>query len=294
MTIKRSLSYLWKLPLCGILFFIGMAISGVVLPLLGLEAPQSPAGTDPNTIALYFFGGSILLAFLLSFLSRNLSLKGLGRWLVLSCLIWIVGTAGMVLESAFFMDTDAVSSMTSTLFTLLSFLLPSISLAGAVSWLFPPAELQSRQVVELTPNSWTWNICLALLAYPLVYFLFGLLVQPWVSAYYSAGMNELTLPTWGQLIPLQLVRSALFLAVCLPVIRNWQGSRPALWLALAGSFFGLTAFMAVITAYWFPWQLRLAHGLELLADALVYSGALVWLWCPKLASIKRIATPRAV
>jgi hypothetical protein len=190
------------------------------------------------------------------------------------------------------MDTDAVSSVGSTLFTLLSFLLPSISLAGAVSWLFPPTELQSRQVAELTLNSWIWNICLALAAFPLVYFLFGLFVQPWVSAYYSAGMNELTLPTWGQLIPLQLVRSALFLAVCLPVIRYWQGSRPALWLALAGSFFGLTAFMAVITAYWFPWQLRLFHGLELLADSLVYSGILVWLWFPGWAAAKRIAAPQ--
>ena len=294
MSIKRFLSYLWKLPLCGILFFIGMAISGVVLPLFGLEAPQSPVGTDPNTIALYFFGGSILLAFLLSFLSRNLALKGLGRWLVLSSLAWGVGTVGMVLESAFFMDTDAVSSAGSILFTLLNFLLPSITLAGAISWLFPPAELQARQLIELNSNSWIWNICLALVAYPLVYFLFGLLVQPWVSSYYSAGMNELTLPTWGQLIPLQLIRSALFLGVCLPVIRNWQGTKPALWMAMAGSFFGLTAFMAVITAYWFPWQLRVFHGMELLADSLVYSGVLVWLWFPGKAALEQIAVQKAV
>ena len=290
---KSILSYFWKLPLCGILFFIGMALSGVLLPLLGLQAPESPAGTDPNTIALYFLGGSILLAFLLSFLSQNLDLSGLPRWITLSNLTWIVGAAGMVLESAFFMETDAVSSAGSTLFTLLNFLLPSIALAGAVCWLFPPKNIKFGKKIELTPMSTIGKVGLALAAYPLVYFLFGLLVQPWVSAYYTTELFELTLPTWGQMIPLQIARSLLFLAACFPVIRNWQGSKQGLWLALAGSFFGLTAFMAVITAYWFPWQLRLFHGLELLADSLVYIGILVWLFLPGLAARKRKADPQA-
>jgi hypothetical protein len=35
--------------------------------------------------------------------------------------------------------------------------------------------------------------------------------------------------------------------------------------------------MPVIAAYWFPWQLRLYHGVELLADALAYSAILVGL-----------------
>jgi hypothetical protein len=78
-----------------------------------------------------------------------------------------------------------------------------------------------------------------------------------------------------------LARSALFLLVCLPVMRRWQGSRRSLWLSLGMSFFVLTAFMAVITAYWFPWQMRLFHGLELLADSMVYTAVLVLLFVPK-------------
>ncbi|HEY3313034.1 MAG TPA: hypothetical protein VGK00_15440 [Anaerolineales bacterium] len=59
----------------------------------------------------------------------------------------------------------------------------------------------------------------------------------------------------------------------------WRGSRKELWLKLGLSIFILTAFVAVITSYWFPWQLRLFHGLELLAGSLVYAGvlaALLW------------------
>lgn len=42
----------------------------------------------------------------------------------------------------------------------------------------------------------------------------------------------------------------------------------------------MVVFMAVITVYWFHWQLRLFHGLELLADSLLYTAPLVILLLP--------------
>ncbi|MFN2233341.1 MAG: hypothetical protein ACK2U1_03870 [Anaerolineales bacterium] len=281
MQIKSILAYFWKLPLCGIAFFIGMALGGGLLPMLGLQTPEIPAGSDANTIALWFLLSSVLLAFVLSFVGRNLALKGLGRWLVLFALTWGVGAVGMVLESVFFMETGAVTSTSSTLFTILNFLLPSVFLCGMVTLLFRPDKINHQPAASFSASEWAWKVLLALVAYPLTYFIFGWLVKPFVMDYYTQGLYELTAPTWGQLIPLQLARSALFLLVCLPVMRRWQGSRRSLWLSLGMSFFVLTAFMAVITAYWFPWQMRLFHGLELLADSMVYTAVLVLLFVPK-------------
>lgn len=285
MKIKSILSYFWKLPICGILFFSGLAVSGVALPLLGFQAPELPAGTDPNTISLYFLGGSLFLGLLLSFLSVNLPDNFFVRWGLLFGLTWTVSAVVMVLESVFFMDTGAVSSAGSAVFTALNFLLPSLTLAGGVSWLFPPVSRDSALTGGLDKHNWTWKIPAALLAYPVIYILFGLIVQPLVAGYYTAGLYELEIPTWGQLVPLQLVRSLLLLAVCLPVIRHWRGSRRRLWLSLGLALFGLSAFMAVITAYWFPWQLRVFHGLELLADGLVYAGVLVWLFAAERETV---------
>ncbi|MBN2045353.1 MAG: hypothetical protein JW757_10065 [Anaerolineales bacterium] len=275
---KSILQYLWKLPVSAIAFFIGMALSGALLPMLGLQSPEMPAGTDANTIALWFMLGSLILALPLSFLSRNLAVKPPGRWLILFALTWGIGGVGMVLESYFFMETGAVSSVNSALFTILNFVLPSLCLTGAVVWFFPPAESTNQSEMGLDLSGWGWKLAAALSAYPAVYFIFGLLVQPFVIEFYSQGQYELTAPTWGQLIPLQLGRSALFLLICWPVIRFWHGSRRNLWLSLGASFFVLTAFMAVITAYWFPWQLRFFHGLELLADGIIYAGILVILF----------------
>jgi hypothetical protein len=283
MKLKSILAYFWKLPLCGMAFFIGMALGGGLLPALGLQPPEMPVGTDATTIALWFLLGSMLLALTLSFVSRYLNVKGLIRWSILFALTWGIGAVGMVLESFFFMETRAVASTISALFTILNFLLPSLFLSGMVAFLFRPDAIEPRLIAAFSAQEWLWKLLLALLAYPLVYFTFGLLVQPFVMEYYTQGQYELTAPTWGQLIPLQLVRSTLFLLVYLPAIRRWQGSRRSLWLALGVSFFVLTAFMAVITAYWFPWQMRLFHGLELLADGMVYVGVLVWLFVPVLS-----------
>lgn len=274
-------TYLWKLPICAIAFFIGMALSGLLLPMIGLQSPEMPQGTNANTIMLWFLGGSLILAIPLSLLSRNLAVQTPGRWLFLFLLTWGAGAVGMVLESFFFMDTGAVSSLNSAAFTILNFVLPSLLLTGAIIWMFPPKEAAANPKGQIVRRGLVWRVIVALLAYPVTYFIFGLLVQPFVMEYYAQGQFELTTPTWGQLIPLQLARSALFLLICLPVIAYWNGPRRALWVSLGLSFFFLTAFMAVITAYWFPWQLRFYHGLELLADGMVYTGVLVILFSRK-------------
>ena len=281
---KTFFSYCWKIPLSGMAFFLGMMISGMLLPSLGLHAPDLPAGADQNTIAVLFMASSMILAFTLSFVSRGLSLSWVKRWFILFLLAWGVAAVGMVLESYFFMTTDAVASISNALFTVLNFLLPSLFLTGVVAIAFRPDHLPSRityhnrSLADYGRVGFLWRIAVALAAYPVTYIAFGLLVLPFVGDYYSEAMFELVNPTWGQLIPLQLVRSLLFLLVCLPVILNWRSSRLRLWLGLGFSFFVLTAFMAVFTSHWFPWQLRFFHGLELLADGLVYAGMLSFLF----------------
>jgi len=280
MKIKFLISFAWKLPLCGIAFFVGMALSGILLPYLGFTPPEMPAGTDSGTVTLWFLLGSVLLAAFLAPLSRRLQARRLTRWLILSLFVWVFASVGMVLESFFFMTTGAVSSLENSLFTTLNFLLPSLFLSGMVASLFRPTPntIFPSKFIASTIHGWLLRVLAALLAYPLIYFAFGLLVQPLIGNYYATGQYELTTPTWGQMVPLQLARSLLFLLVSLPIISRWNGSRRCLWLALGCAIFACTGFMAVLTAYWFPWQLRLFHGLELLADALVYAGVLTWLF----------------
>lgn len=91
--------------------------------------------------------GSLLLAFVLSFVSRRLHLRWPGRWLILAVLTWFYASVGMTIEAYLFMTTAAVSSLENSLFTVLIFLLPSLFLAALVAALFrsqPPFEPRLR------------------------------------------------------------------------------------------------------------------------------------------------------
>jgi hypothetical protein len=285
MTIKTLFGYMWKLPLCGMVFFFGMALGGILIPRLGLPSPAMPEGTDANSIALWFFLSSMILAFVLSFLSRNLQANPLLRWVILAELTWSIGIISIVMESFFFMTTGAVSTILNALYTVLSFSLPVLFLTIIVALLFPPEKpyesclsILRSYLRDFKSSKFGWRVVLALSAYPLVYIVFGLMARPFVQAYYIIGQFELSLPTWSQLIALQLLRSGLFFLFSMPVLIWWRGTQRGLWLSLGFSLFILTAFMPILTAYWFPWQMRLFHGLELLADGLVYAGILVVLF----------------
>jgi hypothetical protein len=122
------------------------------------------------------------------------------------------------------------------------------------------------------------RLALAILAFPAVYLIVGMAIAPLVRRYYESGAFELALPGWGQLIPIQFLRSALFLVASLPVILMWAGSRKGLFLTLGLALFVFVGGFSMATAYWMGWQLRVVHSIEILVDELVYAAILVALW----------------
>ena len=69
------------------------------------------------------------------------------------------------------------------------------------------------------------HYALAWLAFPPIYFVFGLCVAPFVVPYYASGVPGFMIPSLGTIAATQLVRSALFLAASVPLVRLWRGGR---------------------------------------------------------------------
>ena len=111
-------------------------------------------------------------------------------------------------------------------------------------------------------------------AFPIIYLVFGWLVQPFVIEFYREQMAGLTLPGWGQILPVQGLRSLLFLLACIPVALLWRGSRRGLFWHLGGALFAFVGGLYMLQAYWYPITLRVAHSLEILADSMLYAGVL--------------------
>lgn len=283
MRLRTILVYLWKIPLCGLLFVLGLVLGNPLIAVLNMELPAMPAGTDPNTIMIWMVAGSLLVAFVLSFVARGIQGRFFVRWLILFALTWGGSAVNMVIEATLFTTGGAVASTGTMLTTMVLYFLPSLLVAAALALLFPPIQLGVGLVANLrtffarrSAASWAWRLPVAVVAFPIIYFTFGMLVQPLVEDVYAQGLYEMRAPTWAELIPVQLLRGVLFLAISLPVLATWQHARRRLIGALGMAIFILLAFMSVLTAYWLPLTFRIVHAFEILADSLIYAWAVVY------------------
>src|ERR1051325_592692 len=109
MNFKSLFQYLWKLPLCGFLFFIGFIPGGQLATLLGLSIPEMPAGADASIMVQYTLLTSLILALGLAAVSRGLCGSFLSRWLMLFFLTWIAYGVNTYFEASIFSTMSAAS-----------------------------------------------------------------------------------------------------------------------------------------------------------------------------------------
>ena len=279
MQIKSLFQYIWKIPLCGLLFFIGFIPGGWLATQLGFSTPELPMGADQGTVVLFTLIGSLLLALGLSAVARGLSGGFLARWLMLFFFTWMAYGVNTYLEASIFSTMAAAS-----LYTVIIYLPASLFCAAAVAWLFPSNLSSFGFVASIqaffagrTLGDWTWRLLAAFLAFPVAYTIFGMLISPIVLPYYQQGSNELALPGWGQILPILALRSLFFILVCLPILITWRLSNIHLFLSLGLALFILVGGLGMLSAYWLPPILRITHSLEIFADEMIYAAALVLL-----------------
>lgn len=283
--VREVLDTVWRLALVAVAFTVGVVAGGILPTLVGLQAPPMPEGTDQMTVFAYMLLASVVVALAQSFLARRLPGRFVVRWGVLAAFTWLLHVA-MFVEAGIFMEGGG------TLFTILLYFVPSVFSAAATAALFRRDGAQKgafsaavRRFFSARPaGGWAWRLALVWVAFPLIYIGFGLLVVPLTYAFYEGGAYGLTAPAWGQIIPVQMARSALLIAASLPVVAAWQGSRRGLWAALGFAVWVLIGLEWMITSYWFDPALRIFHSLEVLGDAAVFSGLLVALLVPGAAA----------
>lgn len=287
MKIRTIISILWKILLCALAFYAGTILGGMLAGLLGLPTPEMPAGADPTVLGQYLLLVSLLLAVGMAFLARRLAGGFIGRWLTLASLVWVAHAINNIIEGLIFTSMSAAS-----MFTVVLYGAASLLCGAALAWLFPPdagGERFPQRAREFFGRydlaGWSWRLLAALLAFPLIYLAFGRLIAPLVVEAYQQGLFGLELPTWGQILAVQPLRSLLFLLACLPVLILWRGSKSSLFLTLSLVLFLLVGGLSMLQAYWMPASLRLVHSLEILADELVYTAVLVALFARPQATV---------
>ncbi len=276
--IGTALSYLWKVPVCAAAYVVGTMAGAALVQALGLELPAMPEGADEATMAAGLLLGSLVVVLGLAPVARSLCGRFGTRWTMLGAFAFVTLGVNTAIEAHVFTTMRGTGAMAALV------LLPCLMCAGLVALLFRAEDGEGRLCEDLRrffsgrrDASWAWRLGLAVLAFPAVYFLFGTPVGLIVADYYREGAFGLRMPGWGTIIPVQMVRSVLFLLVSLPILVAWSGPRGRLILALGFAHFALVGLFGLIQSFWLPLFMRGLHGIEILADSMLYAWALVTL-----------------
>jgi len=270
-------SWLWKLAICTVAYAAGALLGGILTMALSLEMPRQPGVADQSLQILLLFAGGLVYSVGLSAIAIGLVGRWWQRWLILATFLFGINGIGNAIETSIFTTLGGEVGQA------VGFLLPSVACAMAVALLFPApsgvrlAEKSSEFIRRWKPLSLGGRVVLAVMAFPVIYFIFGAAISPIVVPYYEK-LEFLTTPAMSTLIPILHLRSTLLLLVSLPIIIGWDGSRSRLILGLALGHAAAVGLGGLVQVTFFPDVLRWVHGIEILADSLAYAWILALLF----------------
>jgi len=265
-----------KILLLSIVLASGLVVSRILLLKLNVFIPRLPQQADENTAIFYLLFGSLILASGWYYLSKGIGGSKKERILISSFFLLIGFSIGITIESAIY------SNVGSYHLSIILLLLPMILFAIICSIITETKKLPQTFAQRLLSYFKTWSkkvwlkkTLLAIISFPIIYFIFGIIVSPFVTNYYSKLVGGLQLPDAGTIIGVQLIRSILFLVITIPIIVNWTLTKTKLIITLSIAHFVNVFAYDIYLAIIMPFELVMIHGIEILADSFVYSLILV-------------------
>ena len=275
-----------KVIVLTLIYFLCFAIAAVLV-MPPADVGQSPSAQAEGALALLavcFLNTAVLTYIILR--SRQ---SGLKLTLTVFLILYGVTTVMSQIESAVFL-TKLPSGM-----------LPRLFLFGAiVSAIFSPVavfvlkrkvqgsqEHEAGRRLEMPLSEWVWKIALIAVAYIILYFTFGYYIawkNPAVRAYYDgtdpgslfAQMSAVMRDTpW--LVPFQALRSLMWTAIAVLLIRMMKGRWWEIALATGGVFAVVMNSQLLLPNPLMPEAVRMAHLLETATSNFIFGCLIAWL-----------------
>lgn len=261
----------------AVAFFVGTTISGALVTLLGMRFPAIAGSASRDHALLSAFAASLVLAASLVPLARGVSGSAARRFLTLAAFTYVLVAVTTQIDAAVFTDFGGTGAV------LLFFLLPCLLAAGTATALIRPASMCPRLTTAFPPphrSSWWWRAALAWLAYPVVMVAYGIALSPLTRSLIAPEATGVVVPDPAMAALAALARGLLMLAVTLPVLRAWTGSRRLLVLSLGLAYFVLMGLVGLVQATWWAPSVRVTMAALVLAVSVTYAWGLVTLMAP--------------
>jgi hypothetical protein len=279
------LKYIGKICLCALSTVVGIMVAGPLSSALRLEQPRLPASVNPQTLGLLSLVGGFVLSLALAALAPQLPGSRRSRFMIILWFVFAWLGINNPIEASIFTTLGGGPAM------VVSMLMVSTFVAGAAVWLFGNQDPQKSFFIAArrffdhrTVAQWAVRLSLVVLAFPVVYFFFGMPVGLMVGSFYQNQSFDLQLPSLNTVLGVQLIRSLIAFSAVLPVLIVWPASRCRFALVFGLNLFVVAGLYGLIQAYWMPWTLRSIHTVELFLDSIVYAWAVAGLLLPRVAA----------
>jgi hypothetical protein len=263
--------------LAAVAWLAGTIVSGALASALHLPLPSLPHNASAAEGFALFVLASVLLA--AGTAQSAWCLRGgfKTRWLALGALLFICVGVNTAIEAVVFSST--IQPLEGVTLAGMS-LIPSV-LAAAILARRPPGRGTDPVTMPAFGGlGWSWRLIAAWLAFPVIYYTFGMIIAPLILDAYKQGIAGLRIPSFAETVATQLARSPIFLAVVLPCVLLWDGSRRKLGLRLGLALAIMIGAYGLVQATFFPMHLRIVHTIEIAADELAYAFVLARLFRP--------------
>jgi hypothetical protein len=275
--------YIGKIFLCALSLMAGTMAGGMFSTALGLEQPKFPEPLDMRVFGYYAFAAGVVVAIALAELSRWL---GGSRWVRFAAIAWFV-YAWMGINNG--IEAHVFTTIGGEALSAVTMLFLSLFVAGAVALLFDGRKSGTsfsnglhQFFANRTTAQWTLRLSAAVIAFPIVYFVFGMPVGLIVADSYRNHAFGLRLPSsLPVLLGVQFIRSVFALLAALPILIAWCGSRRWFVWIFGLNLFVVSGLYGMMQAFWMPWTLRSIHIVELLLDSLAYGWLIAVLLLPR-------------
>jgi hypothetical protein len=158
------------------------------------------------------------------------------------------------------------------------------------------ANTEPNPRLVMPTKEWAWKLTVIAIAYLILYFTFGYFIawqNPAVREYYG-GIDEgsffanmatvLRNTLW--LIPFQILRAILWVAIALPIIRMMKGRWQETALALGLLFAVLMNAQLLLPNPYMPEAVRMAHLIETASSNFIFGFLIGWLLTQRHAFAK--------
>ena len=267
----NMIKYAGKILLCALSLVIGTLVGGMFSTALQWEQPKLPSPMNLPLLGVLGLDAGIVLALALAALSPRLTGNRGIRFVMIAWFAFAWLGINNPIEACVFTTLGGGPAIAVTM------LFPCLFVAAVVALLFGGREAGASMLDDVrqffaarTTGQWTIRLSLAVLAFPIVYFLFGMPVGLMVGDYYRQQAFGLQMPSLNVVIGVQFIRSLVTLLAALPLLVAWRGSRSQWGWTFGLNLFVVSGLYGLIQAYWMPWTLRSIHGGELLLDSLAY------------------------